>query len=309
MNSGRTLKTHFFRDHRTCRELTPLLWKMLSDDFDNDIPLDDHAMLIQNSAATFMFGSSVGLQEISVIDPYETEEEQYDETSSSISSLYQDEGPCKYVCPKDAFLSSSPSTSSSPSPKAKRKRKRQQTTSEDTHATKKLQSNRQLFKSKAQGDKSICHGRWSKDEDQRLVEAIQKFGAGKWKQISEIVKTRDHHQCLHRWNQTLCKKDRKLRKWTQDEDDHLISMMKIYGNRWVEIAKHVSDRTPAQCRERYCNKLDPKLNRKSWSKEEDERLLELTGIEGVGNWAKIAKVLATGRTDYLVRQRFMALIH
>lgn len=37
--------------------------------------------------------------------------------------------------------------------------------------------------------------RWNEEEDKRLEEALEKFGYGNWKQISEYVKTRNPLQC------------------------------------------------------------------------------------------------------------------
>lgn len=35
-------------------------------------------------------------------------------------------------------------------------------------------------------------GKWSSEEDDRLKQAVLKYGESKWKKIAEIVETRDH---------------------------------------------------------------------------------------------------------------------
>ena len=45
--------------------------------------------------------------------------------------------------------------------------------------------------------------------------------------------------------------------------------------KWTAISKMVHNRTGIQCRERWINVLDPKLNKSSWTSEEDKKLLEL----------------------------------
>lgn len=51
-------------------------------------------------------------------------------------------------------------------------------------------------------------------------------------------------------------------------------------------------RTDVQCRERWCNVLDPSLDKGQWTPEEDARLLELavsnTGADGKARgWASV----------------------
>jgi hypothetical protein len=45
-----------------------------------------------------------------------------------------------------------------------------------------------------------------------------------------------------------------------------------------------------QCRERYCNILDPSLKTEKWTLEEDKLLLDLAKQHG-NKWAKIANLV------------------
>ena len=44
--------------------------------------------------------------------------------------------------------------------------------------------------------------------------------------------------------------------------------------KWSEIAKRLPGRVGKQCRERWTNHLDPKINKGAWSKEEDNILFD-----------------------------------
>jgi hypothetical protein len=64
--------------------------------------------------------------------------------------------------------------------------------------------------------------------------------------------------------------------------------------------------TPRQCRERWKNYLDPRLQHTSWSPDEDARLLE--GYYQLGNkWISLASRFE-GRSGAAVRNRCLMLI-
>jgi len=99
-------------------------------------------------------------------------------------------------------------------------------------------------------------GRWTSDEDQRLVEAHQKYG-GNWKAIAKAVATRGRQNCESRYHLYL--RDpvdaAKLNtgRWTSDEDQRLVEAHQKYGGNWKAIAKAVGTRIVQACRSRYHN--------------------------------------------------------
>jgi len=91
--------------------------------------------------------------------------------------------------------------------------------------------------------------------------------------------------------------------WSPEEDELLLKAVKRMGDRrWSEIALSIPGRKGKQCRERYLNHLDPKLNKDPWTHEED--MILSANQELIGNhWSEIAKMLP-GRSENSVKNRF-----
>ena len=144
--------------------------------------------------------------------------------------------------------------------------------------------------------------KWSITEDMILKKAILYYGPRNWQQISYCLEGRNNSQCFHRWMKGINPKIKRS-KWTLDEDLTLGIALKIYGNnKWAKISYHIPNRTDIQCRERYCNILDPKLTDVKWSIEEDLKLISLQAQYG-NKWSLIAKSFGD-RTDNTCWRRF-----
>lgn len=83
--------------------------------------------------------------------------------------------------------------------------------------------------------------------------------------------------------------------------------MKKYGiKNWRFIASHLNGRLPKQCRERWCNQLDPAIKKDSLSQEEWKIVKE--AHEKFGNrWSEIAKLLP-GRTANHVKNQWNTML-
>jgi len=138
--------------------------------------------------------------------------------------------------------------------------------------------------------------KWTAEEDKKLMDAVKLFGEKSWQQIANQLEERTGQQCLHRWMKTLNPAIKRGR-WSTDEDKRLIMAVHAYPlNNWVLVQRHTQGRTDVQCRERWCNILNPELNTGPWSKEEDESLKKAIKEVGAGNWSKIAEIMYP-RTD------------
>ncbi|KAL9644251.1 hypothetical protein ABK040_005712 [Willaertia magna] len=91
--------------------------------------------------------------------------------------------------------------------------------------------------------------------------------------------------------------------WTEEEDKKLLDLVQNHGaKRWSFIAQGLPGRVGKQCRERYLNHLDPKINKKAWTEEEDAVIVEMHEKHG-NQWAKISRVLE-GRTANAVKNHW-----
>ena len=88
--------------------------------------------------------------------------------------------------------------------------------------------------------------------------------------------------------------------WSVHEDSHLKSLVGIHGaHSWTVIASALTSRTPKQCRERWHQNLDPRLDHTSIRPEEGQLIDELVREMGK-RWAEIARRLP-GRSDNAVK--------
>lgn len=93
------------------------------------------------------------------------------------------------------------------------------------------------------------------------------------------------------------------RKFTENEDDLLKKVVKIFGkSNWRIISSLVPGRTPRQCRDRYTNYLAPGLVRLDWSDEEDKLLAEKFETYGP-QWTLIRQFFPT-RSPNDIKNRY-----
>ncbi|KAJ9048130.1 hypothetical protein DSO57_1038104 [Entomophthora muscae] len=147
---------------------------------------------------------------------------------------------------------------------------------------------------------------WSKEEDEILTEAIQVYGERNWHQISLLLDKRNGTACLHRWRYAL-RPSIIRRRWNKEEDEALRKAVAIKGEgNWAQVYPLVPGRTDVQCRERWVNTLDPKLDDSLWSPHMDATLCSLINKHGVGRWSLFAATLK-GKTDNQIWRRFKML--
>lgn len=147
--------------------------------------------------------------------------------------------------------------------------------------------------------------KWTKEEDEILKEAINRFGVKNWQEVANMIPGKSNTQCYHRWMKTI-RPDIKKGHWDVEEDLRLCMAVKVHkpGN-WVDVAKHVPNRTDIQCRERYCNILSPCIKVARWTHYEDT-LIVLSVLVMGKRWSKIAKMISN-RTDNQCWRRFKYL--
>ncbi|XP_034167516.2 v-myb avian myeloblastosis viral oncogene homolog-like 2a isoform X1 [Pangasianodon hypophthalmus] len=98
-------------------------------------------------------------------------------------------------------------------------------------------------------------------------------------------------------------------RWSPEEDGNLKTLVERIGKNWNAIATLIplftasQGRTEQECKYRYTCVLDPNLIKGTWTKEEDEKLIELVTKLGTHQWTRIAKHLK-GRRGKQCRERW-----
>lgn len=92
-------------------------------------------------------------------------------------------------------------------------------------------------------------------------------------------------------------------RWSKDEDARLKQLVEEYHERWDAIALHFPDRSDVQCQQRWTKVVNPELVKGPWTKEEDEKVIELVKKYGPKKWTLIARHLK-GRIGKQCRERW-----
>lgn len=103
---------------------------------------------------------------------------------------------------------------------------------------------------------------------------------------------------------------KKARAWTEKEDTRLLAAINKFGlDSWLEVTDFVgSGRTRAQCSQRWFRGLDPRISKYLWTREEEERLVELVKQFGDHSWTKVANALGN-RSDAQCRYHYYQIVH
>lgn len=145
---------------------------------------------------------------------------------------------------------------------------------------------------------------WTEEEDKELIFYTNLYKERCWEEISKHFPNKTGLQCFSRFNRIRPGLSRG--KWTKEEDDKIIELVRLYGRAWSIIARMFQSRNGKQIRDRYINVLDPSINKAKFTEEEDKLLTELYKRKGP-KWSEISKYFPNRTTD-MIKNRFHSSI-
>ncbi|KAL9252080.1 Transcription factor MYB92-like protein [Drosera capensis] len=107
-------------------------------------------------------------------------------------------------------------------------------------------------------------GPWTAEEDQKLVSYIQNHGHGSWRALPKLAGlNRCGKSCRLRWTNYL-RPDIKRGKFSPEEEDKVLNLHAIMGNKWSAIAQHLPGRTDNEIKNFWNTHLKKKLIQKGF---------------------------------------------
>ncbi|XP_031259369.1 transcription factor MYB3-like [Pistacia vera] len=102
-------------------------------------------------------------------------------------------------------------------------------------------------------------GAWSKEEDRKLIDYVTKHGEGKWRSLPQAAGLlRCGKSCRLRWINYL-RPDLKRGNFGEDEEDLIVKLHALLGNRWSLIAGRLPGRTDNEVKNYWNSHLRRKL--------------------------------------------------
>ncbi|WCJ22583.1 myb domain protein 61 [Euphorbia peplus] len=118
------------------------------------------------------------------------------------------------------------------------------------------------------GRHSCCYkqklrkGLWSPEEDEKLLRHITKFGHGCWSSVPKLAGLqRCGKSCRLRWINYL-RPDLKRGTFSQQEENLIIELHAVLGNRWSQIAAQLPGRTDNEIKNLWNSCLKKKLRQR-----------------------------------------------
>ncbi|CAI9757708.1 unnamed protein product [Fraxinus pennsylvanica] len=138
-------------------------------------------------------------------------------------------------------------------------------------------------------------GAWTAEEDRKLVEAVEIHGPKRWKTIATTTGlNRCGKSCRLRWMNYL-RPNIKRGSMSDQEEDLILKLHKLLGNRWSLIAGRLPGRTDNEIKNYWKSHLSKKIEKSNEgiSRKQEDSMSE----EPMGEKIDTAKSNATGPSE------------
>lgn len=143
-------------------------------------------------------------------------------------------------------------------------------------------------------DPNIKHGRWSKEETEKLQELIDRYGEDNMQQVASVMGSRTARQCLERWRWQL--NNPKTGRFSKEEGERILEAVAKYGENFAVVAKVTGvTRTPRHISQHYHNVLAPDIDRSEWTLAEEEQVYK-TCLKHGRDMLKVQQELGSKRS-------------
>ncbi|EOA12551.1 hypothetical protein CARUB_v10026801mg [Capsella rubella] len=118
-----------------------------------------------------------------------------------------------------------------------------------------------MGKSSSSEESEVKKGPWTPEEDEKLVGYIQTHGPGKWRTLPKNAGLkRCGKSCRLRWTNYL-RPDIKRGEFSLQEEETIIQLHRLLGNKWSVIAIHLPGRTDNEIKNYWNTHIKKKLLR------------------------------------------------
>ncbi|KAG5403859.1 hypothetical protein IGI04_009978, partial [Brassica rapa subsp. trilocularis] len=120
---------------------------------------------------------------------------------------------------------------------------------------------KEMGKSSSSEESEVKKGPWTPEEDEKLVSYIQAHGPGKWRTLPKNAGLkRCGKSCRLRWTNYL-RPDIKRGEFSLQEEETIIQLHRLLGNKWSAIAIHLPGRTDNEIKNYWNTHIKKKLLR------------------------------------------------